>query len=112
MLAALQQPRGFAIMTDEPAETRRRGRRPGTTTSEKVDQNAPAFRVINGPFGGLTRFCDLTGFKLGTAHGWLVKGLFPSDNHAHILAVAERHSLTVTKADLVPDPALDLDLVA
>lgn len=52
-------------------------RKPRAITSEKVDQDRPAFRII-AKFGGLTRFCEITGFPISTVHGWTVTGLIPN----------------------------------
>lgn len=76
-----------------------------TTISKHVDQSAPAFIVIN-QFGGLARFCRLTGYKTSTAWSWLKRGLIPSTNHEHILAVAIRESIEIEPAAFVRWPAM------
>jgi len=78
-------------------------------TSSKVDPAKPASRVINA-FGGLTRFCELTGYPTSTAHGWTVSGYIPPHRrghsvHAHILAIAVREKVELEAADFVDQPA-------
>lgn len=77
-------------------------------TSARVDPNKPASVVIN-RFGGLTRFCELTGFATSTAHGWTVSGYIPPRRgktlyHARILEVAERKGIALEPADFVEKP--------
>ena len=50
------------------------------TTSERIDKAKPAFLVVD-KFGGLTRFCQLTGFSLSTVHSWQVRGIIPNRTH-------------------------------
>lgn len=46
--------------------------RPRKTTSESVDQNSPAFRVVQ-KGGGLSRFCEQFDFPTSTVHSWIAK---------------------------------------
>lgn len=78
--------------------------------SGKVDRSKPASRVIDA-FGGLTRFCELTGYASSTAHGWTVSGYIPAHRkgqsiHGHILAVAGREGVKIEPGDFVDSPAL------
>jgi hypothetical protein len=75
-------------------------------TSGKVDPNKPASIVIN-KFGGLTLFCEITGFATSTAHGWTVSGYIPPRHHAAILAKAAEHSIALEPGDFVERPASD-----
>lgn len=77
--------------------------------SDRVDPAKPASVVIN-RFGGLTRFCELTGYPSSTAHGWTVSGYIPAQRkghsvHAHILAVAAAERIAVEASDFVERPA-------
>jgi len=86
-------------------------------TSEKIDQTKPAFRVVD-MFGGLTKFCDATGFAPGTVHGWLVNGLIPSRKRkfddapelgevsyqAYILHIADRERIPLDAAHFIEQP--------
>ena len=77
-------------------------------TSERVQADKPASRVIN-KFGGLTRFCNLTGYPISTAHGWTVSGYIPPmskgrNNHQHIIATAKSNEIALAPIDFV-DPA-------
>lgn len=58
--------------------------RPRRTTSESVDQNSPAYRVV-AKAGGLSKFADDFEFPVSTVHSWLANrngrgksGLIPS----------------------------------
>lgn len=77
--------------------------------SSRVDPDKPASRVIN-CFGGLTRFCELTGYPTSTAHGWTVSGYIPAQRkgqsvHKHILFVAGAEGIKLAAADFVDQPA-------
>lgn len=50
---------------------------PRKSWSVKIDATAPATRVVN-KFGGLSAFCEATGFATSTVHSWQVRGLVPS----------------------------------
>lgn len=78
-------------------------------TSDRVDPGKPASIVIN-RFGGLSRFCELTGYATSTAHGWTVSGHIPARRgerayHAHILSVAAKHKIPLDPSDFVEKPA-------
>lgn len=78
-------------------------------TSGRVDPTKPASVVIN-LFGGLTRFCDLTGYATSTAHGWTVSGYIPAHRkgvgiHAHILGVAASNDIPLLAEHFVEQPA-------
>lgn len=57
---------------EKPAPRRR------ATTSIRVKKDAPAYRIVVEKFGGLTSFCEITGFNVPTVHNWLRSGLIPS----------------------------------
>lgn len=84
---------------DSPARKQR------AITSDKVDPNKPASIVID-KFGGLTRFCEITGYATSTAHGWTVNGYIPAKKgrYAFIIAKGKEHGIKVTAADFVGDP--------
>jgi hypothetical protein len=74
-------------------------------TSTRVDPNKPASVVID-RFGGLTRFCALTGYPTSTAHGWTVSGYIPAHRkgvsiHTHILGIAEKEGVPLLPAHFV-----------
>jgi hypothetical protein len=81
-------------------------------TSKQVDQTKPASIVIN-KFGGLTKFCQLTGFPTSTAHAWTIRGYIPPHGrgdqrsisyHAQILAVARENNIPLSGTDFVDQP--------
>lgn len=79
-------------------------------TSGRVDPSKPASVVIN-LFGGLTRFCELTGYATSTAHGWTVSGYIPAHRkgvgiHAHILGVAKANEIALLPEHFVEQPAM------
>lgn len=74
-------------------------------SSKRVDRSKPASVVID-KFGGLSKFCQATGYALGTAHGWTVSGYIPAhrkgvSTHAHIMAVARANGITIAPGDFV-----------
>lgn len=95
---------------DAPAARKQRA-----ITSTRIDQTKPAYIVIQIRFEGLTRFCQLTGFSISTAHDWLTKGYIPptrrdgSPCQAHILQVAADNGIVMQAADFVEQPANDHD---
>lgn len=83
-------------------------------TSERVDPNKPASRVIN-KFGGLTRFCQLTGFATSTAHGWTLRGYIPPHGrgddrsvsyHVRIMEIAAENKIELSATDFIDQPVL------
>lgn len=87
------------------------GRKQRAITSDKVDPTKPASIVID-KFGGLTRFCEITGYATSTAHGWTVSGYIPphrrgASTHAFILAKAKQNGVKLDPADFVDKPAND-----
>lgn len=50
---------------------------PRRTTSDRIDQSSPAYRVVK-KAGGLAQFCRDFDFKTSTVHSWLLRGLIPS----------------------------------
>jgi hypothetical protein len=81
-------------------QMRTRNRLPPAST---IDPDAPASVVVR-KFGGLARFCQLTGFATSTVHDWMVKGLIPAARQEHVLAVAAEHRIKVKPAEFVPTP--------
>lgn len=75
--------------------------RQGRPLSDKIDRGAPASIVI-GKFGGLTPFCQLSGYPVSTVHDWTAKGLIPSSEFAKILRLAKEFDFPVDRADFVP----------
>jgi hypothetical protein len=81
--------------------TRPRKRHP--TTSDRIDKAQPAYIVVD-KFGGLAKFCQVTGWPTSTVHDWLVKGLIPADRQARTLELAALHRVRVKAVDFVPQP--------
>lgn len=69
----------------------------------EIDVESPAFIVVD-KFGGLAKFCEISGYARSTVYDWLRKGLIPSDKHEPILALAVEHRKTVRRADFVREP--------
>jgi hypothetical protein len=46
-------------------------------TNEQIDQNKPAFLIID-RCGGLTKFCEDFSYSASTVYGWLESGLIPA----------------------------------
>lgn len=86
-------------------------------TSENVKPESPAARII-AKFGGLSRFCELCDFPVGTVHGWMVKGLVPAKTRQHgeatvsytawIMLKAREHEIGLEALDFI-DRLGDLD---
>lgn len=77
-------------------------------TSTKVDRLKPASVIID-KFGGLTRFCEMTGYKIQTAHRWTTSGYIPpywngASRHLHILEVAKANRIKLLPSDFVEVP--------
>ncbi len=77
-------------------------------TSDRVSAEKPANVVIN-RFGGLTKFCNATGFSTSTVHGWMVSGYIPphrkgESTYAYILQVAADNDIALDPADFVEMP--------
>lgn len=53
-------------------------RKQRSTTSDRIDPDSPAYRVVHGKGGGLTRFCHDFDFPTSTVQSWLERGLIPS----------------------------------
>lgn len=74
-------------------------------SSKRVDRSKPASVVID-KFGGLTRFCQLTGYPTSTAHGWTVSGYIPAQRkgvstHQHIMGIAAANRISLKPGDFV-----------
>lgn len=57
---------------DAPARKQRR------ITSDRIDTDSPAYRVVHVKGGGLTKFCEDFDFPTSTVQSWLERGLVPS----------------------------------
>lgn len=74
---------------------------------ERFDPAKPAAIVINDRFGGLGKFCRLTGVAMRSARDWLVKGYIPplrrdgGPCQTHILQVAKANQIQMDPADFV-----------
>ena len=81
-------------------------RKQRVTTSDRVDQSKPAFRIVDRA-GGLTRFCELFDFPPSTVHHWLTIGMIPARKRegqsyaAYIIAKGREHGIDYTPADFV-----------
>lgn len=91
---------------DETTPRRRRA-----TTSSRVDKSAPAYRVVVERFGGLTNFCEQTGFNPSTVHRWLRNGFVPAkwyrDGQSYpryIMWCARLHEVELSAEDFLEDP--------
>jgi len=82
-------------------QPRRRKRHP--TITDRIDQTAPAYIVVD-KWGGLAEFCRDTGWPTSTVHDWLVKGLIPADRQARVLELAAELRKKIKPADFVPVP--------
>jgi len=65
---------------------RRRARQP---SAAKIDVNAPAYLVVE-KFGGLARFCELSGIPSSTVWGWVKRGDIPFRHVPNIKMIAAR----------------------
>lgn len=86
-------------------------RKPRALTSERVKTSAPANRIVEA-FGGLSRFCELCDFAVGTVHGWQAKGLVPAKTRVDenggqisymrwIIARGQHHGIPIGPADFL-----------
>lgn len=80
-----------------------RPRKPHRIRSESIDPRMPA-SVVMMKFGGLTRFCDWTGFKTSTAWDWQRKGYIPAERQPHVMERALAHGVELDPADFVYQP--------
>jgi hypothetical protein len=71
--------------TAAPDDARKPPRR---TISENVDQNTPAYRVVQ-KAGGLAKFCEDFDFPTSTVHSWLAKR--PGRPHSGLIPANTRH---------------------
>lgn len=93
---------------DEKKQRRR------ATTSTRVNKSFPAYRIIVLKFGGLTNFCDATGFHTSTVHNWLRAGLIPAKWHEpglslqrYIIGRAFLNGIAITPYDFVEEDLQD-----
>jgi hypothetical protein len=78
-------------------------RKPRAIRSANVDPRMPASVVVT-RFGGLTRFCDWTGYKTSTVWDWMRNGYIPANRQTHVMAMAEAHGVDLAPADFVFQP--------
>lgn len=78
-------------------------RKPREIRSANVDPRMPASVVVM-KFGGLTRFCDWTGFKTSTVWDWMINGYVPSKRQPHVMEMAKLHGVDLEPADFVFQP--------
>lgn len=78
-------------------------RKPRAIKSENVDPRMPASIVVS-KFGGLTRFCEWTGYKTSTVWNWMARGYIPADRQTHVLEMAKLHGVAVDPLDFVFQP--------
>lgn len=78
-------------------------RKQQTVRSDRINPSMPASVVIS-RFGGLTRFCQLTGYKTSTVWDWMAKGFIPADRQTHVLEMARLYELPLEPADFVYQP--------
>jgi hypothetical protein len=81
-------------MSDKP---KRRNRKP----SAQIDTTAPASIIVNDRFGGLARFCELTGLSTSTVWGWLLSGDVPPKRVPEIKAKAMAAKVKLKDSDFV-----------
>ncbi len=72
-------------------------------TSDSINPQMPA-SVVVAKFGGLTRFCDWTGFKTSTVWNWQRKGFIPAERQSHVLETARRFGVQIEPGDFVFQP--------
>lgn len=76
-------------------------RKPRTPKAGRIDPSKPASIVI-GKFGGLARFCEISGDSPSTVDGWLVRGTIPSRHFERIKGLATDKSIPLNDSDFVP----------
>lgn len=88
-------------------------RKPRKISNPMLDRSKPASTVVN-KFGGLTPFCEATGYPTSTVSGWIVNGYIPAryqrrcaderrgtSIHLHILEVAKANRIKLLPSDFV-----------
>lgn len=88
-----------AVTTTPPPRKQR------ALSAEQIDRTKPASLIV-AKFGGLMRFCNLTGYKTSTVHGWVVRGFIPAhrggvSHHAHIMKIAAANKIELTATDFL-----------
>lgn len=78
-----------------------RKRKPRTPKAGRIDQSSPAFKIIGGKFGGLARYCELSGDSPSTVDGWLVRGKIPKKRWEAIKSIgaAQRPKIIIEDRD-------------
>lgn len=78
-----------------------RKRKPRTPKEGRIDQTKSAFKIIGGKFGGLARYCEISGDSPSTVDGWLVRGKIPKKRWAPIieLGAAQTPKIAIVEAD-------------
>jgi hypothetical protein len=78
------------------------------TISKHIDETKPAPRIVH-KAGGLTRFCEITGFKTSTVHTQMRNGFFPNPLHedsglslqAFIITRLREHGIEIDPAEFI-----------
>lgn len=75
-------------------------RKPRTPKPGRIDLSKPASKIV-AKFGGLARYCDISGDSPSTVDGWLVRGTVPKRHHARIadLGAAQTPAIKISDAD-------------
>jgi hypothetical protein len=81
--------------------------KPRRIRSGSINPEMPASVVVT-RFGGLTRFCEWTGFPTSTVWNWMAKGYIPAERQPHVLERAERHGVELEAADFVFQPGREV----
>jgi hypothetical protein len=78
-----------------------RARKPRKITNPDIDQTAPAFRIMD-KVGGLTPFSRLIERSVNTCYRWLVNGLIPANEQAHVQQCFADAGIELEPAEFVP----------
>lgn len=80
-----------------------RPRKQQTIRSDRINPSMPASVVVV-KFGGLTRFCQLTGYRTSTVWDWMRKGYIPANRQPHVLEMARLYGIELQPGDFVYQP--------
>jgi hypothetical protein len=87
----------------EPAERKQR-----RTTSDRINPNSPAYKVVHGKGGGLSKFCADFDFPTSTVQSWLERGLIPSrTRHSEELGRTVSYQAYIIARGKQLDPPVD-----
>ncbi len=76
-------------------------RKPRTPKAGRYDPNTPAAKVI-AIFGGLARYCELSGLRPSIVYGWLVRGSIPQKRWPDMIALAQANEIALSETDFLP----------